>query len=233
MDVKKIIMGGVALSIGAIAFKMFEGRLAPAEESASEDEGCGCTGNTEAYESEYSLEYINPEPVSGSSDVHGAEGFLSNRGSFSHGRGFATEGIATAQMASVMEGGSPALAPGQRFVPNAGPNTRCAIGHSYNDLCPQCSTPHGKTTAVPVRIPPPYNPTDYQTLDGVMTERPISASAGGSGNGGSATTYDIYGQVWDNANDYMPEYRYPFPWSPAYLPTDPSRSTDYRMQRTY
>ena len=230
MDMKKLVMGIAAFGIGAFAFKHFETTQSPtSEEKEGEGHGCGCTGDSEAYESEYSLEYINPEPVSGANDVHGAEGMLS----YAHGRGFATETIATAQMASVMEGGSPALAPGQRFVPNAGPNTRCAIGHSFNDLCPQCSTPNGSTTAVPVRIPPPYNPTDYQTIDGIMTDRPISSSAGGSGSGNNATSYDIYGQVWDNANDYLPEYRYPFPWSPAYSPTDPSRSTDYRMIRTY
>jgi len=193
------------------------------------------------FNSEYSLEYINPEPVAGANDVHGAENtaFVSSgQTSTSHGRGFASDTVATAQMASVMEGASPSLAPGQRFVPNATiqQGTDCVIGHAYNDLCPQCAGPGGKGASIPVRVPQPINPNDYQTISGLVHERPISPdSPQGSGTGGgySGDMMSMYGMPWDNANDYMPEYRFPWPWSPAYNPVEPGRNDDYRMIRTY
>ncbi len=192
------------------------------------------------FKSEYSLEYINPEPVAGANDVHGAEtsGFIGNAPSTAHGRGFASDTVATKQMASVMEGASPSLAPGQRFVPNAtiNPGSDCVIGHAYNDLCPQCAGPGGKGASIPVRVPQPINPNDYQTISGLVHERPISPdSPQGSGTDGgySGDMMSMSGMPWDNANDFMPEYRFPWPWSPAYNPVEPGRQDDYRMIRTY
>ena len=33
---------------------------------------------------------------------------------------------------------------------------------------------------------------------------------------------------WDQANDYLPEYRFAMPWSSSYLPVDPYRPQDYQ-----
>jgi hypothetical protein len=235
----------IAGTVALITYRHLSGNETEGESSAETKEaqeyGCTSCGKNadedKTFESEYSLEYINPEPVAGSSDVHGAEGFLRNSPSTAHGRGFASDTIATAQMASVTEGASPSLAPGQRFVPNATiqEGTDCVIGHAYNDLCPQCAGPGGKGVSIPVRVPQPINPNDYQTLSGLIHERPISPnSPASSGSGGYVgDEMSLAGMPWDNANDWMPEYRFPWPWSPAYSPTDPSRGFDHRSIRTY
>mgnify|MGYP001160766234 CR=1 FL=1 len=254
----KTFLMGASAAILIVGFRMFRGeemtpRAGMTETVTKEASGCGCSGGYEnqevqnaqdggvTFKSEYSLEYINPEPVSGANDVHGAEntGFVSRgQTSTSHGRGFASDTVATKQMASIMEGASPTLAPGQRYVPNATMNvgTDCRIGHAYNDLCPQCSGPGGKSASIPVRVPPPYNPTSYQTLSGLVHDRPISPdSPQGSGTGGgySGDMMSMAGMPYDNANDFLPEYRFPWPWSPAYNPVSPGRQDDYRMIRTY
>jgi len=251
---------GLGILTGGLFFVGYQlirdGEMAPrggmTETVTKEASGCGCNKKYDngevqnnqdggvTFKSEYSLEYINPEPVAGANDVHGAEtmGFISNAPSTAHGRGFASDTVATKAMANVMEGASPSLAPGQRFVPNATiqQGTDCVIGHAYNDLCPQCAGPGGKGASIPVRVPQPINPNDYQTISGLVHERPISPdSPQGSGTGGgySGDMMSMYGMPWDNANDYMPEYRFPWPWSPAYNPVEPGRNDDYRMIRTY
>jgi hypothetical protein len=35
---------------------------------------------------------------------------------------------------------------------------------------------------------------------------------------------------WDQANDYLPEYRFPMPWSASYSPLSPYRPLDYQQQ---
>lgn len=35
---------------------------------------------------------------------------------------------------------------------------------------------------------------------------------------------------WDQANDMLPEYRFPMPWSAAYSPLSPYRPADYQQQ---
>ncbi len=236
-----VSVGGIVLPKIADHFTSKESDT-PTETKEAREYGCSSCGKDddedETFESEYSLEYINPEPVAGSSDVHGAEGFVRNTLSTAHGRGFASDTVATAQMASVTEGASPSLAPGQRFVPNATiqEGTDCVIGHAYNDLCPQCAGPGGKGASIPVRVPQPINPNDYQTLSGLIHERPISPdSPAGSGTGGGyvGDEMSLAGMPWDNANDWMPEYRFPWPWSPAYSPIDTARGFDHRSIRTY
>ena len=241
-----IITGGLFV----IGYRLIrDGELTPQDSTTETKEArqFGCSScskqkeRKETFDSEYSLEYINPEPVAGATDVHGAEtfGFIANAPSTAHGRGFASDTVATSQMASVMEGASPSLAPGQRFVPNATmqTGTDCVIGHAYNDLCPQCAGPGGKGASIPVRVPQPINPNDYQTLSGLIQERPISPdSPQGSRTGGDGYSGDMMsmdGMPWDNANDFMPEYRFPWPWSPAYNPVSPGRPDDYKMIRTY
>ena len=55
MNMKKLVMGIAAFGIGAFAFKHFETTQSPtSEEKEGEEHGCGCTGDSEAYESEYS-----------------------------------------------------------------------------------------------------------------------------------------------------------------------------------
>lgn len=55
------------------------------------------------------------------------------------------------------------------------------------------------------------NPLDYQTP---------SAFSQVSGYGSQ--------QFWDQANDFLPEYRFPMPWSGNYNPVAPYRDDDYR-----
>ena len=37
---------------------------------------------------------------------------------------------------------------------------------------------------------------------------------------------------YDSYNDFLPEYRFPYPWSPSYSPRDVYRGPDYTIQQT-
>ena len=139
---------------------------------------CGEDKSKEAWESEYSLEYINPEPVEQQNDVHGAEaGDCPNCATQSVAMDSVAYGIGTAECPNVV------------------------VGYPVNTRCPVCSD--GGLTVAPIRGVAPRNPVDSQTIDGLLPS-PV--------------------RYFDGYNDILPEYRFPFPWNPAYAPADASRN---------
>ena len=111
-------------------------------------EGCGCGGEVQTYESEYSVPRVNPISVEGAEDVYGAEGTSDP----------AVGGIPVADLQGW-----------------------------------------------------PMNRDYYQTHSGYVHP--------------TETYYDSY-------NDFLPEYRFPSPWSPSYSPRDVYRGPDYTIQQT-
>ena len=235
-----VFIAGTAAIIG-YRYLTDKGTATPTETKEAREFGCSSCPEKkdETFESEYSLEYINPEPVAGSSDVHGAEGFVRNAPSTAHGRGFASDTVATAQMASVYGGCQPIIGTGTTLLSRMPRFTKAPIVSSATPITTfarNVRDPGGKGASIPVRVPLPLNPNDYQTLSGLIHERPISPDSppsSGSGGGYVGDEMSLAGTPWDNANDWMPEYRFPWPWSPAYSPTAPSRGFDHRSIRTY
>ena len=195
--------------------------------------------DAETFESEYSLEYINPTPISGSTDIHGAESI--NRSfrpspSHAHGRAFGAELVATQQTQEIMNS-TGLVGPGQQWQPNAD-YTGVHVGYAYNDLTP--ITSNGHSTGVEVHAPAVLNPRDYQTISG-LTGWPLlndsnarGASRGAyGGSGDSDPSFNYPAGYYDVANDFMPEYRFPFPWSPTYNPMSSAAALNYQMVAGY
>tara|TARA_B100000745_G_scaffold200417_1_gene132216 strand:+ start:751 stop:1446 length:696 start_codon:yes stop_codon:yes gene_type:complete len=193
----------------------------------------------ETFESEYSLEYINPTPISGSTDIHGAESI--NRSfrpspSHAHGRAFGAELVATQQTQEIMTS-TGLVAPGQQWQPNADYDG-VHVGYAYNDLTP--ITSNGHSTGVEVHAPAVLNPRDYQTISG-LTGWPLlnDSNARGASRGAYATSgdpgpsFNYPAGYYDVANDFMPEYRFPFPWAPTYNPLGSATALNYQMVAGY
>ena len=118
--------------------------------------------STEVKESEYSLEYINPEPVSGATDIHGAEEYGSSSTDLhseyrfrtnphqAHGRAFGAE-LASTQFTNELMLSTGEVAPGQIYQPNADYGPGVHVGYAYNDLTPLTS--NGHSTGVSVHAP--------------------------------------------------------------------------------
>ena len=142
---------------GYLIYKGLEKYAVPSEEETAE---------AETFESEYSLEYINPTPISGSTDIHGAESInrsLRPSPSHAHGRGFGAELVATQQTQEIMNS-TGLVGPGQQWQPNADYDG-VHVGYAYNDLTPVTSSGH--STGVEVHAPAVLNPRDYQTISGL------------------------------------------------------------------
>ena len=194
------------------------------------------TEESEVKNSEYSLEYINPEPVSGSTDIHGAEStstpvnyqseyrFRSNPHQ-AHGRGFGAEGAST-QLTKELMLSTGEVGPGQIYQPNADYGPGVHVGFAYNDLTPLTSSGH--STGVSVHAPLAFNPRDYQTISGA-TGWPVNTPDNrGASRGAYADQFSNMSGFYDVANDAMPEYRYPFPWSASYNPLGPAPANNYQ-----
>jgi len=147
-------LGGLAAI--ALVIPKFLGQTSTTNDVETKDaEGdCGCNhnkeGETEAFDSEYSIHRVNPVVVEGAQDVYGAEGIISAR------------------------------------------------GLSLN-------ADSGWT------MPP--SPVAYETPTGAMT--------------------NVDEMFYDPMNDFMPEYRFPSPWSPSYNPRDSYRPADYQTYGSY
>ena len=193
--------------------------------------------STEVKESEYSLEYINPEPVSGATDIHGAEEYRSSSTDLhseyrfrtnphqAHGRAFGAE-LASTQFTNELMLSTGEVAPGQIYQPNADYGPGVHVGYAYNDLTPLTS--NGHSTGVSVHAPLAFNPRDYQTISG-LTGWPVnSADNRGASRGAYADQFSNMTGFYDVANDVMPEYRFPFPWNPSYAPVGDVPAANYK-----
>ena len=84
------------------------------------------------------------------------------------------------------------------------------------------------------------NPRDYQTISG-LTGWPLlnDSNARGAGRGAYADSgapdpsFNYPAGYYDVANDFMPEYRFPFPWSPTYNPMSSTAALNYQMIAGY
>lgn len=70
-------------------------------------------------------------------------------------------------------------------------------------------------------IPP--SPTQYQTTSGLYHDTYMMDYDG--------NLRPAYGEIWDNWNDSLPEYRFPRPWSPSYNPRWAGRPQDYQVNQ--
>jgi len=73
----------------------------------------------------------------------------------------------------------------------------------------------------PLAVPP--NPRQYQTVSGLYHDTYMMDYNG--------NLRPAYGEIWDNWNDMLPEYRFPRPWSPSYNPRWAGRPQDYQVNQ--
>lgn len=73
----------------------------------------------------------------------------------------------------------------------------------------------------PLVVPP--NPRQYQTVSGLYHDTYMMDYNG--------NLRPAYGEIWDNWNDMLPEYRFPRPWSPSYNPRWAGRPQDYQVNQ--